>query len=220
MSTRLFAFFILIMLFGIQTIFFSFKSELDGKTELELEIANLRKELEREKTKTEIAHYELESFQQKVAMTLPKNIPGQEYNVRNIASIVSTTKPLDIKTKIQFSQIKKSYLDGHYDKAAIDLKDFVKNFSESPFVLEAYYLLSMSYYKSSQFENALQTVDIMVEQFPDSEMTGLGLLVMGDIMRKKERYDDAREIFTTVKKNFPYPELKKQAEAKLEETKL
>jgi TolA-binding protein len=220
MSTRLFAFFILILLFGIQAIFFTFKSELDGKQELQFEIATLKKEVEREKAKTEIANYELESFQQKVAIALPKNIPGQEYSVRNIASIVSTTQPLDIKTKIEFSEIKKLYLDEHFEKAALELKDYTHNYPESTFVLEAYYLLTMSYYKSSQYENAIQTVDILVAQFPDSEMTGLGLLVMGDIMKKKERFEDAKEIYTTVKKNFAYPELKKQAEAKLEEIKL
>jgi TolA-binding protein len=208
------------MLFGIQTVFFSFKSQMDGKQELQVEIATLRKELEREKAKTEIAKYELESFQQKVAIALPKNIPGQDYSVRNIASIVTTTNPLDIKTKIEFSEIKKNYLANHFDKAAVDLKEYIKNYPESSFVLEAYYLLTMSYYKSFQYENALQTVDILVQQFPDSEMTGLGLLVMGDIMKKKERYDDAKEIYITVKKNFKYPELQKQAEAKLQETKL
>jgi TolA-binding protein len=220
MSTRLFAFFILLMLFGIQTVYFSFKNQLDGRQELEFEIASLRKEIEREKVKTEIAYYELDSFKQKVAMALPQNIPQQDYSVRNIASIVSETKPLDIKAKLQFSEIKKIYLQNSFEKAAIQLKDYTKTYPESPFVLEAYYLLTMSYYKSSQLESAMKTVDILVEQFPDSEMTGLGLLVMGDILRKQERYDDAREIYATVKKNFPYPELQKQAISKLEASKL
>lgn len=220
MSTRLFAFFILIMLFGIQGVYLTFKSEMNGREELEFELANLKKEMEREKAKTEIAYYELESFRQKVALAMPKNIPMQDYSIRSIASVVSETKPLDIKAKLQFSEIKKLYLTGSFEKAAIELKEYTKTYPESPFVLEAYYLLTMSYYKSSQQENALKTVDILVEQFPDSEMTGLGLLVMGDIMKSKERYDDAREIYTTVKKNFAYPELKKQAEAKLEEIKL
>lgn len=220
MSTRLFAFFILIMLFGIQSVYFSFKNQLEGRAELDYEIATLRHELERERTKTEIARYELESFQQRVALVLPNNIPGQDYSVRNIASIVSTTSPLAIKSKIQFSDVKKIYLDGQYEKASLDLKDYIKNYPDSTFVLEAYYLLTMSYYNSSQHEKALETVDILVEQFPESEMTGLGLLVMGDIMKKKERFNDAKEIYTTVINNFKYPELKKQAEAKLEEIKL
>lgn len=220
MSTRLFAFFILLMLFGIQGAYLSFKSEFDGRQELEFELVSLKKELEREKAKTEVAYYELESFKQQVALAMPKNIPQQDYSIRSIASVVSDTKPLEIKAKLQFSEIKKLYLSSHFEKAAIELKDYTKNYPESPFVLEAYYLLTMSYYKSSQHENALKTVDILVEQFPDSEMTGLGLLVMGDIMKSKERYDDAREVYNTVKKNFSYPELKKQAEARLEEIKL
>lgn len=220
MSTRVFAFFILLMLFGIQGVFLTFQNQLDGRAELEFKVSNLEKQLEREKAKTEIAYYELESFKQKVAMTLPSHIPQQSYSVRNIASIVTETKPLDIKAKLQFSQIKKLYLENNFNKAAVELKEYVSTFPESPFVLEANYLLVMSYYKSSQFDNAIQAVDILVEQFPDSEMTGLGLLVMGDIMKKKERYDEAKQIFTTVKKNFPYPELQKQAEAKIEEIKL
>lgn len=208
------------MLFGIQTVFFTFKGELDGKQELMVENTQLRKELEREKAKTEVAYYELDSFKQKVALSLPKNIPEQDYSVRNIASIVSETKPLEIKAKLQFSEIKKLYLQSNFEKAAIELKEYTKTYPESPFALEAYYLLTMSYYKSAQHESALKTVDILVEQFPDSEMTGLGLLVMGDILKKKERYDDAKEIYLTVKKNFPYPELQKQAEVKLEEIKL
>jgi TolA-binding protein len=220
MSTRVFAFFILIMLFGIQAVFFAFKSELNGKQELEFEIASLKKELEREKIRTEIAYYELESFRQKVAVSMPKNIPQQNYSIRSIASVVSSADPLEIKPKIQFSEIKKTYLDQKYEKASVDLKEYIKTYPESPFVLEAYYLLTMSYYKSAQHESALKTVDILVEQFPGSEMTGLALLVMGDIMKSKERYDDAKEIYTTVKRNFSFPELRKQAEAKLEEIKL
>lgn len=220
MSTRVLAFFILILLFFIQGVYLTFRNQLDGRAELEFKVANLEKELEREKAKTEIAYYELDSFKQKVAMTLPKDIPQQAYSVRNIASIVTETKPLDIKARLQFGQIKKFYLDGKYDKAAVQLREFVETFPESPSVLEAYYLLVMSYYKSSQFDNAIATVDILVDQFPDSEMTGLSLLVMGDIMKENERYDEAKQIFLTVKKNFPYPELQKRAAIKIEETQL
>lgn len=220
MSTRVLATFILIMLFGIQAVFLTFKGELDGRQELEFELASLKKELEREKAKTEVAYYELESFRQKVALTLPKNIPQQNYSIRSIASVVTKTKPLEIKAKINFSEVKKLYLDQKYEKAAVELKEYTETYPESPFVLEAYYLLAMSYYKSKQPEKALKTVDILVEQFPGSEMTGLGLLVMGDIMKSQERYDDAKEIYNTVKRNFVYPELKKQAEIKLEEIKL
>lgn len=220
MSTRVFAFFILLMLFGIQGVFLTFQNQLNGKAELEFKVSKLEKELEREKAKSDIAYYELESFKQKVAITLPNNIPQQSYSVRNIASIVTETKPLDIKAKLQFSLIKKHYLEKDFNKAAVELKEYASTFPESPFVLEANYLLVMSYYKSSQFDNAIKAVDVLVEQFPDSEMTGLSLLVMGDIMKKKERYDEAKQIFTTVKKNFPYPELQKQVEAKIEEIKL
>lgn len=220
MSTRLFAFFILLMLFGIQGVFLTFQNELSGKQELEFQVAKLQRELDREKAKTEIAYYELESFKQKVAINLPSHIPEQAYSVRNIASLVTETAPLDIKSKLEFSEIKKLYLANNFTKAAVELKGYASTYPESSFVLEADYLLVMSYYKSSQYDNAIQAVDILVEQFPDSEMTGLSLLVMGDIMKKKERYDEAKQIFTTVKKNFPYPELQKQAEAKIEEIKL
>jgi TolA-binding protein len=220
MSTRSFAFFILLMLFGIQGVFLTFQNQLNGKQELEFKLAKLQTELDREKAKTEIAYYELESFKQKVAINLPSHIPQQAYSVRNIASIVTETKPLDLKSKLEFSEIKKLYLGNNFTKAALELKEYTSMFPESPFVLEANYLLVMSYYKSSQYDNAIQAVDVLVEQFPDSEMTGLSLLVMGDIMKKKERYVEAKQIFSTVKKNFPYPELQKQAEAKIEEIKL
>ncbi len=217
MNTRLFAFFILLMLFGIQGAFLTFQNELDGREVLELEILSLKQELERERTKAEVARYELESFQQVVAATLPNNIHQKEYSVRNIASIVVDHEPLAVKPSIDFSTIKKVYLSSEFEKSAVQLRDFIKTYPESAYVLEAYYLQAMSYYKSKQYENAIATIDILVKQYPSSEMTGLGLLVMGDIMKSKERYDEAKQIFLTVKNNFPYPELKKQAQVKLEE---
>lgn len=220
MNTRLFAFFILLMLFGIQGAFLTFQNELDGREVLEYEVANLKKQLEQEKVKAEVARYELESFQQVVAATLPKSIHQKDYSVRNIASIVVDGEPLAVKPSLDFATIKKMYLDSDYEKSAVQLRDFVKTYPESTHVLEAYYLQAMSYYKSKQFEKAIETIDILVKQYPSSEMTGLGLLVMGDIMKSKERYDEAKQIFLTVKNNFPYPELKKQAQAKLEEVML
>jgi TolA-binding protein len=221
MSTRLFAFFILIMLFGVQSVFFSFQNQLDGKQELVYEIEILKKQLEEEKLKTEVAYFQLESFKQKVAIALPKNIPQQEYSVRSIASFVTDSKkPLDINIDLKFSQIKKLYKKNQFESAALKLKEFIQTYPESSHVLEAYYLLVMSYYESSQFDSALKTVDILVEQFPASEMTGLGLLVTGDIMLKKERYDEAKEVYQTVQNKFPFPELKKQAQKKLEDTRL
>lgn len=198
----------------------SFQNALDGSEILEYEIANLKQQLEREKVKTEIAKYELSSFQQVVAATLPKNIQNKDYSVRNLASIIIDSEPLAVKPSLDFAEIKKMYLKNDYDKTAIKLRDFVKTYPESPHVLEAYYLQAMSYYKVTQFEKAVETIDILVKQYPASEMTGLGLLVMGDIMRSKERYDEAKQIFLTVKNNFPFPELKQQAQAKLEELML
>src|SRR5690606_21525892 len=97
MNTRLFAFFILLMLFGIQGAFLTFQNELDGREVLEYEVANLKRQLEQEKVKAEVARYELVSFQQVVAATLPKSIHQKDYSVRNIASIVVDSEPLAVK---------------------------------------------------------------------------------------------------------------------------
>ncbi len=216
MNTRLFSFFIFLICVGIYTVYLQFQIEFSGNEELVVKIERLEYELQQQHAKSDIAQYELESFKQYVAVNLPTRIEGQSYSVRNIASLVtvSETKLID-KPKMDFAKIRENYLQHNYEAANTELKTFVETYTDSSYILEAYFLMANSYYKTKQYERSLSAINFLVKQYPESEMTGLGLLLMGDILETQERWDEARDIYNSIQKNFKFPELKEKAKQRL-----
>jgi TolA-binding protein len=219
MSNRVLATFTVMLLFVLQAVFIVAQKEYDGNQNVAFENEQLKGQLSQQRAKTEVAYYELDSYKQKMAVVLPKNIPTQKYQVRNIASLVrdgnSNLSVLSID--LEFKEIKKDYRNKNFEKVQVELQRFIQTYPESAHILEAYYLYVNSLYQLSQYERCVKAIDILVQQYPESEMTGLSLLLMADIFQKQERYDEAKEIYKTIMQNFPYPELQKRASDKYSE---
>ncbi len=217
MSTRVLATMTIAILFVLQAVFIIAQKEYDGSQNVAYENEHLKSLLSEQKAKTEVAYYELDSYKQKVAMALPKDIPTQKYQVRGIASLVRKGRgDLSLLSMdLEFQEIKRDYRNKNYEKAKVEVQRFIHSYPESSYILEAYFLYVNSLYQLSQYEKCVQEINVMVEQYPDSEMTGLSLLLMADIFQKQERYDEAKSIYETIIKNFSYPELKKMAQDRL-----
>lgn len=207
----------------IQIGYYSMKSELDGSSALKLEVALLKKELEKEKARTQVAMFQHESFKQVVASQLPAKILEQNYSVRSLASVTQRSENMDLayqdyERKLQ--AIRDMFLDKKYDQTAKLLESFIRDYPDSPKIHEAYFLYLSSLYEAKQYERAITYIDIMVENFPESELTGFSLLTMAEIFLKQERPEDAKSVLETVLRNFSFPEIKSRAQKKLREIEL
>lgn len=212
MNTRLFAFFTLLLCMGIYAFYLNFQIEFSGEIELQAKIEQLERQLYQERTQRELAQYEIESFKQYVAMNLPERIEGQSYAVRNIASLVTPSdKQLLDKPKVEFNKMKDLYLEKRFEDVNAQLPLFIEKYNDSAYILEAQFLLANSYFHEQKYEKSLAAIRFLVAQYPESEMTGLGLLLMGEILEKQERWDEAKEVYQSVDKNFKFPEIKKKA---------
>lgn len=223
MSNRVFLFFCLLLVFGIQLSYFAFKAELDGSEILAVEVELLKKELEKEKARTQLAQFQHESYKQLVASKLPKNIPSQDYAVRSLASLTRTNENLSLiqqDYERKFQEIRKVFLEKKYELAAKLSESFIETYPDSVHIQEAYFLYLSSLYESKQYEKSLHYIDIMVENFPDSELTGFSLLTMAEIFIKQERQEDAKNVLEVVIKNFKFPEIKKSAQKRIKEIEI
>jgi TolA-binding protein len=206
---------------AIYSFYLNFQIAFSGKIELQTKVEQLERQLLHERTQKELARYEMESFKQYVAMNLPERVEGQSYGVRNIASLISPSdKQLLDKIKIEFQRFKELYLNQKFDAVNAELPLFIEKYNDSPYVLEAQFLLANSYYKTQMYEKSLSAIHFLVNQYPESEITGLGLLLMGEILEKQERWDEAKEVYQSVEKNFKFPELKKKAQERMSQLKV
>lgn len=217
MNMRIFSVFLLCICLGLYFLYTTFQMENPKIAELEFQIQSLEQDLLDLEIQKSLAQYELESFKQYVAVHLPENIEGQKYQVRNIASLVSSSQGevVDL-AKFKFEKIREAYLDKNYEWVNRELSDFLETHIDSVYILEGYFLLANSYYNSNLYEKSLETIHVLLTQFPESEMTGLGLLVMGDILESMERWEEAQDIYKSIEKNFKFQELKKEATRRLE----
>ena len=55
----------------------------------------------------------------------------------------------------------------------------------------------------------------MIRLYPESELTGFSLLRLAKIYERRDRIEDAAEIYRSISQNFTQAELKRQAELSL-----
>jgi TolA-binding protein len=64
-------------------------------------------------------------------------------------------------------------------------------------------LLSESYINLGQTEFALKALDLLVTQFPETELSGYGLVRLGKIFNQESRPEEAGEVFRAVIDYYP-----------------
>lgn len=214
--------FILLIFAAITQSYLFFQNHFSGADILEKRVLALTNKLEEEKIRSYTSLYEANRIRQEVATLLPNRINDKSsYEVRKLASALQEQevpqfkKPEDIlnKGKELFNQSK-------YNAAIATFRMLIDRFSESPDAIEAYFLLSESYFQIQSSEDCIDTVEQMVTLFPESELTGFAMLRLALIFQQRQLDEDALQVVQTVKNHFAYhQELREQSEKLLRDLK-
>lgn len=191
-----------------------FVGHFNGHDQYELRLAQLQKQVEKEKFNNALLTYQLKDFQQSVAQVLPDDKKLQaNYELRNFAAVVRSPASEDAidLSAVLYEKGKKYFNDKDYDKAIKEFNGLLDKFPLSQHGVEAHFFIAESYFLKKDFRSSLTEIDNMVTQFPQHDLTGFILLRMGQISELNNQTEEASEIYKTVSKNFKNEDLKKQA---------
>ena len=171
----------------------------------------LAKELRRERFKRSLAEGQLTDFSTAVAALqidqkkMPKSLERFQQVLREPAAI-----RLDLSGPI-FERGKKFFSEQKYREASIEFRRLRETFPLSPFFVESVFLSGEAAFLSGLKEECLAMADLLVEQYPEHELTGFLLLRIGQLSEESGRVDEAESIYQTVSKSFKNAALQNQA---------
>jgi TolA-binding protein len=213
-QNSLFVVFCLCLTIGIVAVYGVLVGHFNGHQKYEIQISALNKKVEKEQFNNSLLSYQLKDFQQTVAQALPDNKTLQaKFEVSNLASAVrspASESAIDL-SPIIFERAKKYFTQQSYDKAIKEFNNLLDKYPLSSHGVEAHFFIAESYFLKKDFRNSLATIDDMVTQYPDNDLTGFILLRMGQISEINNQVDEASEVYKTVLKNFKNEDLRKQA---------
>lgn len=198
-------------------VFSAARWEYSGVKQYQVEAAHYQKLLKQQELKTALAEIQMSEFRERVATLMPGKIPQnteKHYPLRMLASSVRKNNPylMNLVTaKNLMEKGKRDFRNGEFGKAAQSFKTVISHYSYSPDVVEAYFLYSEGLYQTRNFELCAQTIQTMIELFPDSELTGFAMLRLGRIFEAQKRSSEALDIYKTVVRSFPQRDLASQA---------
>ncbi len=184
-----------------------FNRHFSGVDDLKSRITRLEHQIEQEKTKTQLAYFQAETIRQDVASLLPGKIKSKtdDYQIRNLASVLQIQDSMNIDlSKSELRKGKELFSNGKFQQAIGVFRAMIEKYPESQNIIEGYFLLSESYYQIEAMEDAIETIDVMISLFPESELTGFSLLRLAGIFIERKLPEDAKEILLTVQHNFSF----------------
>lgn len=209
-----FVVFCLCLTVGLVAAYAVFVGHFNGHEAYEMRLAEMKKQVEKERFNNALLSYQLKDFQQSVAQILPDERKLQaHYELRNLASVVrspASDESLDL-SPVLYEKAKKYFNSQDYDKAIQEFSRLLEDYPLSSHGVEAHFFIAESYFLKKDFRSSLAEIDRMVTQFPRHELTGFILLRMGQISEFNNQTEEASEIYKTVQKNFSNEDLKKQA---------
>ena len=217
-----FLFSALVGLFVLSHGYVHLKAHLGEEPILRDQVASLQSQLAQERFRVALKEGEIQDIKSMVARQLPGFLKEeQSYQARNIASVVSTPKPLKIDvSEPLFAEGQKLFQERAFKKSAEVLARFTEQYPVHERTTEAYFLLTESLYLSGDYPKTLGMVKTMMTQFPENPLTGYSLLRMGQVLQERSRLKDAKQIFESVLENYEEPKLKLQAKKLSGEIKL
>lgn len=157
-----------------------------------------------------------------IAQNLPSLLKGlpensKTYQMRTIASVVnSSSKALKIeRASSLLERAKEEFRAQNFRDSNARLESLLKSFPDSIHGPEARFLLVEGYYQSNDYEACIEVVEQMIRLYPESELTGFSLLRLAKIYERRDRIEDAAEIYRSIGQNFTQIELRRQAEMSL-----
>ncbi len=201
-----------------------FVDYFNQKPEVVQELAVLKEKLEHEEFEKTIMAHRLKDFEKSVAEILPaeKMASSQKMTLsKNLLSAIrepASLPPMDLSSVI-YESVKVKFKEKKFDLSIDNAKKLIENYPSSSHVIEAYFFMAESYFMKNEIKKCTETIDLMVSQFPDHDLTGFILLRLGQISELNNQREEAREIYSVVEKQFQNSVLKNQAQLLLRTVK-
>lgn len=90
-----------------------------------------------------------------------------------------------------------------YDKAIVELNNFINNYPKSSYQSNAHFWLGQMYYLKGNKDQAASTFAIVVKNYPKSQKASEAFYKIGLIMQEKGQKDNAKAIYQQVIKQYP-----------------
>lgn len=185
--------------------------------------AQFAKLLKQEKLVQRQLAEELKTYKNYVAQSLPQATRGLKsdreiYAGRTLASVLLRSPEvqlLGVGPEELIAKGKQEFKKKHYKESYKLFKEVSEKFSDSPYIVESFFLQAESAFQNRDYEKYLESTNKMVTLFPENEMTGFLLLRLGQIYESQDRFREADQVYKTIVGSFQNTELKKQAELKL-----
>lgn len=203
---------------GMSSLYFSVKNHYSGIDLYKQKIVQLEKEVEKKDFKNSLLTSDFLSFRQQVAMMIPGEIQNQkspmEYSLRNLASVIGSSETnvsyiAEMRALLQ--RAKADFKTGKYFDSNKAFAEFIQKFPYSSDLVEAHYLLAEGQFQLRYFNDCVQTIENMVDLFPENELTGYALLRLGRVYEIQGRPEEAVEMYKTILSLFPNASLGREA---------
>lgn len=178
----------------------------------EIEQQHLAEELREERFQRILAESRLRDLSVEVAGILPRQQIETSSKLASLSKAVR--EPAAVKIDLSgviFERAKSRFSEKDFKGAIQEFKKLREDFPTSPYSAESAFLAGEAAFLASDPQGCLEFADLMVEQYPESDLTGFLLLRVGQINESSGRFDEAIEIYRTVSSNFKNKTLSDQA---------
>lgn len=116
-----------------------------------------------------------------------------------------------------FENAKRDKSRGNFDLAVMQFEEYVRTFPGSASAPNAQYQIGEVHYIRKDYQKALEAFDILLERFPENDMTALGVYMKGmTLVKMGDRTKGAAE-FRNLVKRFPNNEYAAKAQVQLQQ---
>lgn len=184
---------------------------------LKLKNERLESELVRANLKEQVMAQRYFDYGQNVASVMgekgKKLSDWSELNLLHVSRLPATEENINGSLRM-LAQGKGLFNEGKYGDAIQVFVDLEKQFPGSPAVLESKFLRAESFYVLGQMDRCLETIDDMMNFYPESPMTGYLMLRLSQILQYRKRTPEAIGVLKMIQGNFTHEDdLRKQAAA-------
>lgn len=103
-----------------------------------------------------------------------------------------------------------------YDKAIVELNNFISNYPKSSYQSNANFWLGQMYYLKGNKDQAASTFATVVKNYPKSQKASEAFYKIGLIMQEKGQKDNAKAVYQQVIKQYPNSVGAKSAQKQLD----
>jgi len=168
--------------------------------DLQQQIQQLRSELEIEERNVQLLNETMHNFYQDLyqrinAINEPPTPPTTASENKNDSTVDKQKQAY----KTAFNLIDKK----KYDDAVTKMQEYLTNYPNGEYAVNAHYWLGEIYYLKSQLKKAINEFQIVIDQYPKSSKVPDAMLKLGIIYSSQGNYDKSHREFQLIKEKFP-----------------